>query len=144
MPAFANSPFSPANLSAVNECIDDDEHFCNDLMMEMCRKQLERVGKKPLGKEAPLDDLDELQKRIAQIDRQMRSVQSQLHVNTDLTSTGSSTVTAAKSAPTPAEIIRQYQKEALLELEQQVAQYVSPTGTHQRSAIPSSATSGKF
>ncbi|KHJ94714.1 hypothetical protein OESDEN_05354 [Oesophagostomum dentatum] len=143
LPAFVNSPFSPANVSAVNECIDDDEHFCNDLMMEMCRKQLERVGKKPLGKEAPLDDLDELQKRIAQIDRQMRSVQSQLHVNTDLTSTGSSHVTAAKSAPTPAEIIRQHQKEALLELEQQVAQYVSPTGTHQPSAIPSSATSAQ-
>ncbi|KHJ91613.1 hypothetical protein OESDEN_08516 [Oesophagostomum dentatum] len=58
-------------------------------------------------------------------------------------SAGSSHVTAAKSAPAQDQIIRQHRKEALWELKQQVAQYVSPARGHQASAVHTSTTSAQ-
>ncbi|EYB97320.1 hypothetical protein Y032_0141g2203 [Ancylostoma ceylanicum] len=102
-------------------------HVCDDLLIEICRKRLERLGKKPVTREVSVDDMGVLQQKIAQIEKQMRTVQSQLHVNTDIPLSSTAYV-ATRSAPTQAELIRQHQKEALRELEQQVAKYVDPAG----------------
>ncbi|KAK6740708.1 hypothetical protein RB195_008889 [Necator americanus] len=116
---FRNSLSSPITANGLTDNQDEDEQFCNNLLIEMSRKKLESCGKKSIAKEVSLDDMSVLQRRISEIEKQMRGVRSQLHVNTDMAPIPSSA--APRSAPTQAELLRD-----LLELEQQVAQYVSP------------------
>ncbi|VDK64367.1 unnamed protein product [Cylicostephanus goldi] len=106
-------------------------------MIELCRKQLERTGKKPSGKEAPLEDMHSLQQRLAEIERQMKKVESQIHVDTNTPPVTFSSSVTTRKAPTPAEIVR-HQREALVELEQQVAQRVNPAAKQPISTVSSS------
>ncbi|KAL6728517.1 hypothetical protein Aduo_010285 [Ancylostoma duodenale] len=130
-PSFVLSSSSAVDVSAMSDFKDDEEeNFCDDLLIEICRKNLERIGKKPVAKEVSVDDMGVLQQKIAEIEKQMRTVQSQLHVNTDIPLSSTAYV-ATRSAPTQAELVRQHQKEALRELEQQVAKHVGPTDGQQ-------------
>lgn len=134
--AQISNPLSPCpNTSVIEESPEDDESFCNNLMMEICRKQLQRSSKVPQSDNV---DLGELQEKMSRMKVQMKNVENQLDAGRQSSQSASATTTKSpaaraelsrlsgisttttRSPPTQAELLREQQRLALAELEQRV------------------------
>ncbi|PIO75246.1 hypothetical protein TELCIR_02710 [Teladorsagia circumcincta] len=111
------SPFP--DLSTMEEFPDDDESFYNSLLIEMCKKRLERGSREYHSTKT--EDIGALQEKLAQISVQMRNVETKLH-SVAAPSPLISSSTVSKTGPTQAELLSEQQREALSDLEQKVAQ----------------------
>ncbi|VDO35211.1 unnamed protein product [Haemonchus placei] len=106
------------------EFLDDDESFCNSLIIELCKKQLERSPRKIQS--TNFADLGALQERMAQIAIQMQNTENQPRTSM-ITLPLPPSPSIARTAPTEAQILSEQQQECLIELEQKVAQLMRPT-----------------
>ncbi|PIO60571.1 hypothetical protein TELCIR_17931 [Teladorsagia circumcincta] len=86
----------------MEEFPDDDESFYNSLLIEMCKKRLERGSREYQSTNS--EDVGALQEKLAQISVQMRNVETKLH-SVATPSPLISSLTVSKTGPTQAELL---------------------------------------
>ncbi|WKY00756.1 hypothetical protein Q1695_015075 [Nippostrongylus brasiliensis] len=133
-----NLTLHDVTVGQVDEQPDDDANFYNNLMMEMCQKQLARGSKNSLTTNA--SDLTSLEEKMQQMKVRVKNADTQLHSKARLLPAPSSVPSA--SAPTQAELMREWQKGAVIELEQRVAALVGSRKVEVRGSLSSSLTPG--
>ncbi|VDL63893.1 unnamed protein product [Nippostrongylus brasiliensis] len=133
-----NLTLHDVTVGEVDEQPDDDANFYNNLMMEMCQKQLARGSKNSLTTNT--SDLTSLEEKMQQMKVRVKNADTQLHSKARLLPAPSSVPSA--SAPTQAELMREWQKGAVIELEQRVAALVGSRKVEVRGSPSSSLTPG--